>query len=70
MFALVALTVLSPVAHAQDFDSDQLDQQVSAEQQFSDDIARWTRVLDRVGEQLSDNNLNSAILDKLRATLC
>ena len=67
--ALVAFSVLATVAHAQDFDNEPLDQQASAEQRFSDDIARWTRVLDRVGEQLGDNNLNSAILDKLRATV-
>lgn len=69
ILAFVTFSVLASVAHAQHVDNDQLDPQVSAEQQFTDDIARWTRVLDRVGEQLSDNNLNSAILEKLRTTV-
>ncbi|MEM8744599.1 MAG: hypothetical protein AAGF14_08200 [Pseudomonadota bacterium] len=69
MFALVAFAGLSTVAPAQDFDNEPLDEPISAEQQFSDDIARWGRVLNRVGDQLADNDLNAAILDKLRATV-
>ncbi len=70
--AVVALAVVfafATAAYAQPTDNDELDQQVTAEQQFSDDLARWTRVLDRVEAQLDSNELTPAILENLRSTV-
>lgn len=72
LIAVVALSVLFALAtlsHAQTADNEQPKQQISVEQQLRDDIARWTRILNRVHEQLESGDLTAAILDQLRTTV-
>jgi len=67
--AYAVFSALAAVAHAEIGEGEGPEQQISAEQQLNDDLARWTRVLDRVGDQLQGTDLTPAILGKLRTTV-
>ena len=69
LLTLVMFSALATVAHAETGEEEQPEQEISAEQELSDDLARWTRVLDRVGKQLQSADLTPAILGKLRTTV-